>query len=321
MRRVRVVAAATLGAALLTSCVRPVDVEPTDAGTATSTQSAATETVPTKSSSSSQPSLHETDLPSTLRVAITFDQPGVGLRAGDTYTGLDVDVARYIARHLGISRISFVEAVTNQRETLLATGQADVVLASYTMTPDRADKVAFAGPYLTTGQDLLVSTRSKIRSPNQLRGFTVCSVEGSTSTTELVNDYPGLHLTVQPRVSDCVDLLKEGKVKAVTSDTAILRGFARASTKPDDLRLSGKPFAQQQWGVAMRRDNPALCEDVRAALKEMVDSGEWKRAVRDNLGTRTTLGTQTTTPPTLKACPSPATSTSSTSGATPPPSS
>lgn len=302
MRRARVVTAAAIGAALLGACVRPVDVEPSGPTTpAVSTQAPASTSSP---SGTSSPSLHETDLPGTLRVAISFDQPGVGLREGDTYSGLDVDVARYIARHLGIDRISFVEGKTDQRETLLATGQADLVLASYSMTPEREDKVTFAGPYLTTGQDLLVSARSTIRSPGQLRGFTVCSVQGSTSTNELVDDHPGLHLTVQPRVSDCVDLLEQGKVKAVTSDAAILAGFAKASRAPDKLRLSGHSFARERWGVAMRPADTALCEDVSAALEDMVDSGAWKKAVRTNLAT-STLPSSTLRPPKLQDCPDP----------------
>lgn len=320
MRGARVVASGALTAALLTACVHPVDVEPTDQGSPVATGQRSTATS-TTTSTTSHPSLQETDLPSTLRVAISFDQPGVGLREGNTYSGLDADVARYIARYLGISRITFVEGITNQRETLLATGQADLVLAAYSITPERADEVTFAGPYLTTGQDLLVAKSSTIRTPKQLRGTTVCSVEGSTSTSELVNDYPGLHLTVQPRVSDCIKLLKQGKVEAVTSDSAVLATFAQKSKAPDKLRLSGKPFTKEQWGVAMRRTDSALCEDVSDALADMVKSGAWKRAVHDNLGTGRTLSKRTLTPPKLRACPPPRTSTSSTSGTSSPTSS
>lgn len=317
MRRVRLVATTAFVAALVTSCVRPVDVEPTDSGSAGPGRSTSTQTSTSGTSTSPSPSLHQTEVPGTLRVAITFDQPGVGLREGDSYSGLDVDIARYVARHMGISRISFVEAVTDQRETLLATGQADLVLASYSMTPEREKRVAFAGPYLTTGQDLLVSSRSSIRRPSQLRGFTVCSVQGSSSTAELVDDYPGLHLTVQPRVSDCVKLLTEGKVKAVTSDAAILSGYARASRAPDKLRISNRPFAREQWGVAVRRDQTALCQDVRDALADMVETGAWTRAVTDNLGSPAVAGRRTHTPPKLQACPRVRTDTSTSGSATP----
>ncbi len=306
MRRVRALAAAAVGAALLAACVRPVDVDPSGSGHPPETGSTSTLT-PSSTSSGPSPSLHATDLPRTLRVAISYDQPGVGLREGSSYSGLDVDVARYVAQYLGISRISFVRAVTDQRETLLATGQADLVLAAYSMTPERADDVTFAGPYLATGQDLLVRARSTISSPRQLRGFTVCTVQGSRSTDELVDAYPGLHLTVQPTISDCVAMLQQDQVKAVTSDAAILLPFARESRGRDRLRLTGRLFTQERWGIAMRREDTALCEDVNDALADMVETGAWRRAVRANLGTSWSLPTRTLAPPTLRDCPAPRT--------------
>ena len=312
MRRTAVLASAAITAALVTGCVRPVDVEPT--GTTSASPGSTSTPAPTTSQTSA---LHQTDAPSSLRVAITFDQPGVGLREGDTYSGLDVDVARYVARYIGVTRISFVEAVTEQRETLLATGQADLVLAAYSITPDRSDDVTFAGPYLSTGQGLLVRARSRIRTPEQLPGFTVCSVQGSTSTEELVDNHPGLHLTVKPRLSDCVDLLKESKVNAVTADAAVLSGYARESSAPDVLRTSSTTFTTERWGVAMRRDDTDLCEDVNDALADMVETGAWKRAVRSNLGTSSTLPRRTLTPPKLQACPEPRPSTTSSDGSTP----
>ena len=103
MRRTAVLASAAITAALVTGCVRPVDVEPT--GTTSASPGSTSTPAPTTSQTSA---LHQTDAPSSLRVAITFDQPGVGLREGDTYSGLDVDVARYVARYIGVTRISFV---------------------------------------------------------------------------------------------------------------------------------------------------------------------------------------------------------------------
>ena len=301
VRRVRALAAAAVGAALLAGCLRPVDVAPS-----TTAEPAVTSTVAPSgtASASSRTSPHRTDLPRTLRVAVSFDQPGIGLRQGNSYTGLDVDVAEHIARYLGIPRISFVEAVTDQRRTLLETGQVDLVLAAYSMTPERADDVTFAGPYLTTGQDLLVPARSRIRSVGQLQGSTLCSVQGSRSTDELVDDHPGLHLTVEPKISDCVALLSEGTVDAVTSDAAVLLPFVRGSGA-DRLRLVGRPFTRERWGVAMRREDTALCEDVSSALADMVETGEWQRAVTDNLGPARSLPRGTATPPPLVDCPAP----------------
>lgn len=322
MRSLRPVGA-LLAVVAASACARGVPVDPS------TTRSASQETVTTRTTSpgpstssggetsSADPGVSpRAAVPENLRVGISFTSPGVGLETSDGHSGLDADVARYVARRLGSSRVTFVEAVPNQRETILETDQVDVVIASYSMDPARSQRVTFAGPYLTTGQDLLVSSRSKVRTPEQLRGFTACSAEGTASTAELVADYPGLHLVERPTVAQCVDLLTKGEVKAVTSDAAILAGFARASQSPNRLVLARRPFTSESWGVGVRHGDTAMCREVSRALRQMVSSGEWKRAVRENLPGSAILGEETHTPPRVGPCSSPS-GTDSPSGTTP----
>lgn len=325
MRRARTAAATVVALATLTACARGVAVEPTDtAQTETATTSTADPppTTPTSSTTSSSTTSSSTgstgdetssdptspstapaaDIPQNLRVGISFDTPGVGLQTDAGQIGFDADVARYLAGRLGSERVTFVNAVPDQRDTLLATDQVDLVVAAYSMTPERSGKVTFAGPYLRTGQDLLVSQRSRIRTPAQLRGHTVCSVSGTSSTEALVDDYPGLHLVERPTVGDCVEALRRGEVKAVTSDAAVLTGFARTSRSPDRLLLAGRPFTTETWGVAMDRGDVALCREVSIALRAMVRSGEWEQAVRANLPSRSRLAQSTYRPPRTQTC-------------------
>ena len=93
-----------------------------------------------------------------ITVGIKFDQPGLGLKTGDTYSGFDVDVARYVAKELGFDadQITFKESPSPQRENLLQSGQVDMVVATYSITDTRKEKVDFGGPYFVAGQDLLV---------------------------------------------------------------------------------------------------------------------------------------------------------------------
>ena len=78
-----------------------------------------------------------------FKIGIKFDQPGMGLKEGSKYTGFDVDVARYVAHQLGHkdSDIQFVEAPTPQRETLISTGQVNYIVGTYSITPERKQKV------------------------------------------------------------------------------------------------------------------------------------------------------------------------------------
>ncbi len=78
-----------------------------------------------------------------LKIGIKFDQPGLGLKVGEDYTGLDVDVATYVADQLGTSAedITWVQAPSAQRETLIESGQVDLVVATYSITDERKELV------------------------------------------------------------------------------------------------------------------------------------------------------------------------------------
>ena len=96
---------------------------------------------------------------SAITIGTKFDQPGMAVKKPDgTMAGFDVDVATYVAGKLGYrpEEIEWEEAPSGQRETLIANGQVDFIVATYSITDARKQKVDFAGPYLVTGQSLLV---------------------------------------------------------------------------------------------------------------------------------------------------------------------
>ncbi|MCB1254089.1 MAG: transporter substrate-binding domain-containing protein, partial [Austwickia sp.] len=107
---------------------------------------------------------------------IKFDQPGLGLFDAGKYSGFDVDVANYVAKELGKTNVTFIQSPSKQREDLIATGQVDLIFATYSITDERKQKVSFAGPYFVAGQDLLVATDSDITGPEGLDGKKLCSV-------------------------------------------------------------------------------------------------------------------------------------------------
>ena len=95
----------------------------------------------------------------TIVIGTKFDQPGLGLKNPDgTMSGFDVDVAKYVAQQLGFGedKIEWKEAPSGQRETLIQNDQVKFIAATYSITDARKEKVDFAGPYLITGQSLLV---------------------------------------------------------------------------------------------------------------------------------------------------------------------
>jgi glutamate transport system substrate-binding protein len=221
----------------------------------------------------------------TVKVGIKFDQPGLGLKAGSEYTGMDVALAKYIAKELNLGTPEFVEAVSAQRETLISTGQVKYVVGTYSITDARKEKVSFAGPYFLAGQDLLVrADDTSITGVDSLANKKLCSVKGSTSATNVKAKVPGVNLQEYGTYTLCVDALKAGAVDALTTDDTILAGYAAQEANKGKLKVVGKTFSTEKYGVGLTKGDTAFCQQVTDVLKKYVSSGEWQKAVDANLG-------------------------------------
>jgi glutamate transport system substrate-binding protein len=219
-----------------------------------------------------------------VKVGIKFDQPGLGLKSGSTYEGFDVDVANYVAKELKFTP-EFVEAVSSQRETLISSGQVKYIVGTYSITDARKEKVSFAGPYFIAGQDLLVrSDETAITGPDSLTGKKLCSVKGSTSASNLQTKYPGINLQEYNTYTLCVDALKAKSVDALTTDNTILAGYAAQPANAGKLKVVGKTFSTENYGVGLKKGDTAFCTQVSDALKKFISSGEWQKSVDKWLG-------------------------------------
>jgi glutamate transport system substrate-binding protein len=222
----------------------------------------------------------------TLTVGIKFDQPGLGFMEGDTPTGFDVDVAKYVTDKLGYSedQIEWVEAPSAQRETLLSTGQVDMIFATYSITDERRATVSYAGPYFVAGQDLLVAEdNTDITGPDVLDGKNLCSVTGSTSAQRIKDEYSeGVNLLEQPGYAECVTALTSGQVDAVTTDDIILAGLGAQPANAGKVKVVGNTFSEERYGVGIPKGEVELCEEINTALQEMIDDGSWESFVTAN---------------------------------------
>jgi glutamate transport system substrate-binding protein len=222
-----------------------------------------------------------------LKIGIKFDQPGLGLKVGEDYTGMDVDVATYVADKLGTSadNITWVQAPSAQRETLIESGQVDLVVATYSITDERKQLVSFAGPYFVAGQDLLVrSDDDSIPGPESLDGKKLCSVTGSTSAQNVADAVPGVNLREFGTYSECVTALTSGGVDAVTTDDTILAGYASQEQYKGKLKVVGNTFSEENYGIGLKLGDTELCQQVTDAINKMIEDGTWQTIVDDNLG-------------------------------------
>jgi glutamate transport system substrate-binding protein len=223
----------------------------------------------------------------TIVIGTKFDQPGLGLKNPDgTMSGFDVDVAKYVAQQLGYSedQIEWKEAPSAQRETLIQNGQVKYIVATYSITDARKEKVSFAGPYLITGQSLLVKAdNTDITGEASLQNNKkLCSVSGSTPAQRIKDKYPSVQLQQYDTYSACVEALKNGAVDAVTTDETILAGYAAQT--PGVFKLVGGTFSEERYGIGLKKDDAELQTKINDAIVKMEQDGAWKAAWDKNLG-------------------------------------
>jgi glutamate transport system substrate-binding protein len=223
----------------------------------------------------------------TLRIGISFDQPGLGMKDGDTYTGFDVDTATYVAKSLGVPEdgITWIEADPGNRESLLSSGAVDLVFSTYSITDERKQKVDFAGPYFEAHQDLLVRrNEEEITGPETLGNRVLCSVTGTTSAALVKEKFKGtIDLREYSKFSDCVAALNRSEVDAVTTDDVILAGFAAEPQYRGKLKVVGKGFSDELYGVGIKKGDAAMVEKVNTALKAYIADGSWKASLEQTV--------------------------------------
>ncbi|MEU5241346.1 glutamate ABC transporter substrate-binding protein [Streptomyces lydicus] len=222
-----------------------------------------------------------------LVIGVKEDQPYLGEKdpATGIYTGFDIEIAKMMSAALGFppSTIQFQTISSANRETALQNGQIDMYVGTYTINDKRKKLVGFAGPYYMAGQSLLVRTdENDIKGPQDLAGKRVCSAAGSTPYQRIQAEYPKAVLVAYDTYSVCVDNLLTYQVDAVTTDDAILLGYA--AKVPEELKVVGRPFSEEPYGIGVPRDDNALRFALDDALAAAEKNGYWKKAYDATLG-------------------------------------
>ena len=233
-----------------------------------------------------------------LTIGVKPDQPGLGLQSSSgQYSGFDIEVAKYVANNLGATKINFVPTLSANREAFLQQGRVDMVVATYSITPQRQKVVSFAGPYYVAHQDILVRANdNSISKPGDLTGKKVCSGQGSASGDRIEEQYGSkVNLIRLPGYGNCVNQLLGGQVQAVTTDNTILAGFAAQPQNRGKLKVVGTFFSNEIYGIGLKMGDSEGVAAVDKALQAMFDDGSWKAALNKELpqvpaGTPPTIG-------------------------------
>lgn len=213
--------------------------------------------------------------------------------------GFDAGISQLLARYIlgDGARIQFTQVNSSTREQVLINDQVDMVVATYSITPARAEKISFAGPYYTSQAGVLVKANNKtIQSYNDLAGKKVATQAGSTGPAILAQFAPKSTVQEFQTHQEALDSLRQGRVDAYVTDYTLLLNTLSLGT--GDAKLAGAPFgAQDPYGIGLRKGSDGVAF-VNAFLKKIEADGTWARLWTISIGQRTG-STAVPTPPAM----------------------
>jgi polar amino acid transport system substrate-binding protein len=192
--------------------------------------------------------------------------------------GFDIAMAQEIARAIfgDPNKIQYKVLTSDQRIDALKKKQVDLVVQTMTINCTRWKDVNFSSVYYMAGQKVLVKSDSDYKGLQDLGDKKVCAAKGSTSIVNVVNyDVKPKPIGVQvPNWTDCLVMLQQNQVEAISTDDTILAGLAKQDPFTKVLPAA---ITQEPYGMAMRQDEPDLVQFVNAVLERMRSDGTWTR--------------------------------------------
>ncbi|MFF1871105.1 glutamate ABC transporter substrate-binding protein [Kitasatospora herbaricolor] len=198
--------------------------------------------------------------------------------------GFDAGLAQLLAKYItGSPKVNLVQVSVATREALLQNGTVDTVQATYTITPARAQKIGFAGPYYSSGDAILVAKDNHgITKVADLAGKTVCTQSSSTAANSIKQFAPTANIILFETNSECQQAVKQKRADAYVLDQAILLGNAY---RDKDVKVVGEPFTTEPYGIGVPLDSPEMKSFVNDWLKTIEANGEWAKLWKATIGT------------------------------------
>jgi ABC-type amino acid transport substrate-binding protein len=210
-----------------------------------------------------------------LTVGVKFDVPPFGFKNPQTnkVEGFDVELGQALADGLGV-KPKFIEAVSDNRIPFLQDGTADVILSTMTINAERVEQIEFSDPYFIARGRVLVKKDSDIKGVEDLAGRKVCTALGSTYEANLKKQAPKAKLNLVDSYSECLELLQNGAVDAVSTDDVILTGMI---IQDDSLQLVGDELTQEPYGAGIKKGEQQTVDFVNQTFQKLKQDGTWKQ--------------------------------------------
>jgi ABC-type amino acid transport substrate-binding protein len=210
-----------------------------------------------------------------ITIGVKFDVPPFGVKnpqSGEV-EGFDIEMGKAVAAKLGV-KPKFIEAISDNRIPFLEDGTADLILSTMTINEERVEQIEFSDPYFIARGRVLVPGDSDITGVTDLAGKNVCTALGSTYEANLKKQAPDAKLKLVDSYSECLELVQNGAVDAVSTDDVILTGMI---IQDDTLKLVGDELTQEPYGAGIKKGETQMVDFVNGVFKGLKDDGTWAK--------------------------------------------
>ncbi|HET6734958.1 glutamate ABC transporter substrate-binding protein [Mycobacterium sp.] len=196
--------------------------------------------------------------------------------------GFDIDIAGEIAQAIFGDPELIQPRVVNadQRESVLQNGEVDLVVRTYSITCARKQLVDFSTVYFIANQRILSVKNSGIDSFGALSGKRVCAVSGTTSLAKLYELNPKPEIFGATTWTDCLVMLQQGQVDAISTDDVVLEGLAH---QDPNVEVVGDSIAIEPYGIGVKKGDDELVRFVNGVLEKIREDGTWERLYQARL--------------------------------------
>jgi len=186
--------------------------------------------------------------------------------------GFDIDMIQAVAKAIfgGPGHVQYKAISDAQRIPDVMSGAVDIVAHTMTITCDRLQQVDFSSVYFEAHQRVLVLKNSTATSLADLHGQKACATYGSDSLAR-ISAVKAIAVPVT-YWTDCLVLLQQGDVAAISTDDSILDGLA---AQDPWTKLIGPPLTNEPYGLAISRQHPEFVRFVNAVLQQLRTDGQW----------------------------------------------
>ena len=219
-----------------------------------------------------------------VRIGVFSDKPPFGYvdEKGENQ-GYDVYLAKRIAKDLlgDENKVEFVLVEAANRVEYLESNKVDIILANFTVTPERKEKVDFATPYMKVALGVVSPDGSPIKSVEELKGKKLLVNKGTTAENYFTKNYPDIELVKFEQNTETFAALTDGRGDALAHDNTLL--FAWAKENPGYTTFISNLGDEDVIAPAVKKDNTELLEWLNNEIDTLTKDGFFEEAFNETL--------------------------------------